>query len=161
MIPNLIKLAKSHPYCVLPPGIHRATLAEIEKRFAITPYRMRLFRGFCLACELLVVAGCKSIYLDGSFTTSKVHPEDFDACWDLEGVDLSKVDATLLNVASPRTAQKQKFGGEFLIIDVNPSSVGAILDFFQTDCETGERKGILLLDSNSVKSYMEGMDDQE
>lgn len=146
MIPKLIKLTDSHPYHVLPPGIHKATLEEIRERFAVTPYRMSRFRGFCSACESLVAAGCKRIYLDGSFTTSKNHPEDFDACWDPEGVDISKVDATLRDFSNSRAAQKQKFGGEFFIIDFNSLTGLTMLDFFQTDRETGERKGILLLE---------------
>ncbi len=146
MIPKLIKLTESHPHFVLPPGIHKATFEEIRERFAVTTYRMRLFEGFCLACQSLVAAGCQRIYLDGSFTTSKNHPGDFDACWDPEGVDFSKVDSTLRDFSNRRAAQKQKFGGEFFIIDFNSLTGLTMLDFFQSDKETGERKGILLLE---------------
>ena len=146
MIPKLIQLCDSHPLFVLPPGTHRATLEEIEVNFAITPYRQRLFRGFCSGCESLLAAGCGAIYLDGSFTTSKIHPGDFDACWDPAGVDLTKIDATLLDFSNRRAAQKQKYGGEFFISSANALPGLPYLDFFQQDRETGYKKGILLLD---------------
>ncbi len=113
MIPKLIRLTQSHPHYVLPPGIHKATLEEIKEEFAVTPYRMHLFRGFCSASESLVAAGCQRIYLDGSFTTSKNHPGNFDACWDPEGVNLGKVDSTILNDLPPRTEQKKNLVENF------------------------------------------------
>ena len=40
----------------------------------------------------LRAAGCKRAYIDGSFITTKEHPGDFDACWDLDGVDFDVID---------------------------------------------------------------------
>jgi hypothetical protein len=36
-------------------------------------------------------AGCKRVYLNGSFVTSKDEPGDFDACWDPTGVDFERI----------------------------------------------------------------------
>ena len=56
---------------VLPPGVHPATLQEIEKRFATNAKRRALFDGFCRAVDALRKAGCTAIFLDGSFVTAR------------------------------------------------------------------------------------------
>ena len=148
MIPHLIDIGSGCPWPVLPPGVHKATLGEIDSVFAYTPYRKKLFSGFRNALSNLNEAGCKSVYLDGSYTTGKNHPEDFDACWDPDGVNLEKLDPILLDFSNNRSAQKKKYGGEFFIISTFAKSGITFLDFFQTDRYTGHRKGILLLDFN-------------
>lgn len=40
----------------------------------------------------LRAAGCKRAYIDGSFINAKERPGDFDACWDLDGVDFDVID---------------------------------------------------------------------
>ena len=145
MIPNLIDLGNGCPFPVLPPGIHVSTLTEVKEYFAYTPWRIQLFNGFCLGISSLVAAGCNKIYLNGSYTTAKLHPGDFDACWDITDVDVNNVDSTLFNFEHERALQKQKFGGEFFIIDPNSPDGTLILDFFQTDRYTRKQKGILLI----------------
>ena len=75
----------------LPPGVHFATWLEIENRLIFNPRRQRLLAGFRQACEELRKAGCRLVYLDGSFVTRKEHPGDFDACWDIQNVDEEKL----------------------------------------------------------------------
>ncbi|MBY0503056.1 MAG: hypothetical protein K2X03_04050 [Bryobacteraceae bacterium] len=76
----------------LPPGVHFAQWAEVEERLAFNPRRRRLLAGFREACDLLRRAGCGLVYLDGSFVTTKPHPGDFDACWDIQDVDEEALD---------------------------------------------------------------------
>ena len=71
----------------LPPGVHVATWEEIEERLAFNIRRRRLLAGFREACGLLRRAGCKLVYLDSSFVSTKEHPGDFDACWGIQNVD--------------------------------------------------------------------------
>ena len=56
---------------VLPPGIHDATLEEIEERFAINEKRRKLFEGLRKSLAALRLAGCTVVFLDGSFITDK------------------------------------------------------------------------------------------
>lgn len=35
--------------------------------------------------------GARQVWLNGSFVTSKDEPAGFDACWDIEGVDLNRL----------------------------------------------------------------------
>jgi hypothetical protein len=72
----------------LPPGIHQVTWEEFTKRFGITRHRCKLLGGLKRALDSLKAAGCQTVYVDGSFITEKKVPGDFDACWDINGVNL-------------------------------------------------------------------------
>jgi len=144
MIPDLIDIGGD--WNVLPPGIHDATLEEITEKYASNTLRKLLFEGLKKAVKALSFAGCKTIYLDGSFVTAKTNPGDWDMCWSLVGVDANKLDPILLDFRDKRKNQKLKFLGECF-----PSSVGAdangttFLDYFQKDRITGKTKGIIRL----------------
>src|SRR3546814_16344804 len=84
MIPTFI-YREGAPLGVLPPGVHFASLEEIEKRFATNERRRSLFKGITEVAETLRRAGCRVMFLDGSFVTDKELPEDFDGCWDAHG----------------------------------------------------------------------------
>jgi hypothetical protein len=49
--------------------------------------------------------------------TEKIHPNDFDGCWDSTNVDAALLDPVLLNFDNGRAAQKKKFRGEMFIAD--------------------------------------------
>lgn len=128
---------------VLPPGIHDATLSEIENRFATNDKRKRLFDGFKKGVKSLTTAGCSNIFLDGSFVTAKTEPVDYDACWDTVGVDVNKLDPVLLDFSNGRKNQKLKFLGEFFPSSIRANRQSTFMDFFQTDMYTGRKKGII------------------
>lgn len=143
VIPALVSVAADAPWPVLPPGIHDTSLAEIAAVFATTPHRQWLFDGFTRAADALRLAGCACLYLDGSFTTGKPHPHDYDGCWDHRGIDFALLDPVLLEFADKRAAQKRKYLGEmFPALSPNGAS-GTFLDFFQIEKFSGAPKGIL------------------
>jgi hypothetical protein len=80
----------------LPPGIHPATFAEVAARFGTTQHRQNLLDGLKRGLENLRAAGCKTVYLDGSFVTEKLHPNDFDLCWESADVDPVLLEPELL-----------------------------------------------------------------
>jgi hypothetical protein len=131
----------------LPPGIHEASWEEVEARFGHTRHRQHLLGGLRAAARALADAGCRRVYVDGSFVSSKGHPEDFDACWDPSGVDVGKLDPTLLQFANGRAAQKAKFGGELFPSTssaVGPPGFEAFVEFFQRTRD-GNPKGIIAI----------------
>jgi hypothetical protein len=131
----------------LPPGIHAATWDEIADRFGTTPQRRALLSGLRTALQALQAAGCRMVYIDGSFVTTKLVPNDFDACWDIEGVDPDRLDPVLLTFDDGRSAQKAKYLGELFPAQLSEGgSGGSFLAFFQVDKETGNPKGIVALD---------------
>ncbi len=143
MIPDLAPMPGS-PWTVLPPGVHEASFGEVEAAFATSAWRRELFGGLVDASERLRVAGCPTIYLDGSYVTGKPRPGDFDACWDPSGVDGSKLDPVFLEFGNGRAAQKAAFKGEFFPSSMICADVGqAFIEFFQLDRFTGNKKGII------------------
>lgn len=133
----------------LPLGIHQATWEEFAATFDTSPYRKPLVDGLYRAAVVFKAAGCSTMYVDGSFVTTKEKPGDYDVCWEPTGVDPSLLDPVFLDFGNKRMSQKLKYGGEFF-----PSTARAeaappyrtFLDFFQVDKNTGKRKGIIALD---------------
>lgn len=66
-----------------------------------------------MALAALNRAGCSRVYIDGSFVTVKREPGDYDACWDIDGVNVEALDSVFLDFSKGRAAQKRKYFGEF------------------------------------------------
>ena len=135
----------------LPSGEHVASWVEIVDRFGWTSWRRGLLDGLSEAASLLAVAGCRKIWLNGSFVTAKDTPGDFDAVWDDSGVDESGLDPVFFDLARGRKAQKMRFGGELFPNWVNPSSDSLFSEFFQHD-RTGRQKGIVVFNPAEVNT---------
>ena len=151
MIPAFIEVPGA-PYLVLPPGIHWATLAEVEERFATTSRRQWLFEGLVQAVNALQEAGCRRLFLDGSFVSAKDNPRDYDGCWDPRGVVAARLDPVLLDFKEGRRAQKGKYRGELFIAMTRNGTSGTFLDFFQIEKHTGELKGIVGISFNNISA---------
>ncbi len=133
----------------LPPGEHLASWVEIIERFGWTPWRRSLLDGLSEAASFLAVAGCRRIWLNGSFVTAKETPGDFDVVWDDTGIDESVLDPIFFDLSGGRKAQKARFGGELFPNWVNLSSDSVFSEFFQQD-RTGRRKGIVVFNPAEV-----------
>ena len=128
----------------LPEGVHEASWDEIVQRFGWNQRRRRLLDGLAEAIELLARAGCRRLWLNGSFVTVKDEPGDFDACWDVESVDLDAIDPVLLDLSSGRAEQKRRFGGELFPNIIESGSGLMFTEFFQNDLDAG-RKGVVVI----------------
>ena len=138
MIPNFDKRGN------LPPGIHRATWKDICTRFGTTEHRKKLLQGLKKALDELKQAGCVKAYLDGSFVTVEQRPNDYDVCWEVDGVDPDKLDNVLLDVEWTRGQIKEKYLGD--VLPNLPRIPGHnLLWLFQTDRD-GNKKGIIAID---------------
>lgn len=139
----------------LPSGLHPADWPEFQRRFGQTPRRQTLLTGLFQAGRLLKLAGCRTLYIDGSFVTAKLEPGDFDACWDVSGVDLAILAPIFLDFSSDRAAQKAQFGGELFPAQLPEGSTGQQwLDFFQRD-RNGRSKGVLVLSLQDIPGEVE------
>ena len=100
----------------LPPGMHLATLAEVEAVFATTSRRRHLFEGLRRAIQNLHAAGVRRVFIDGSFVTTKADPNDIDGCWEwTEEVRLDLLDPVLLDFAQSRQTMQRKYGVDFFL----------------------------------------------
>lgn len=134
---------------ILPYGIHHCSWQELECKFACNAERSLLLDGLKAAARNLKLSGCRDLYLDGSFVTTKAVPGDFDGCWSVKGVDDQLLDPTLLDFSFERLFQKLKYKGELFPAEFEEGSSGKTwLDFFQQDKNTGLPKGILHIDLN-------------
>jgi len=131
----------------LPAGVHPTTWDEIDAKYGYNVHRARLLEGLKRGVRSLRIAGCRLVYLNGSFITAKRLPEDYDVCWDETGVDLDVIDPVLINFENKQEAQKRKYFGEFFpttfIAQLSPRLF--YLDFFQRIPFTEEMKGICQL----------------
>lgn len=136
----------------LPPGVHWADWDDVQHRFGSTEHRRRLLAGLRAALAALKIAGCRALYLDGSFVTSKATPNDYDACWDVAGVDPKQLDPVLLTFDPGRMLQKAKYGGELFPASWAANQAGQpFLNFFQVDKLTGDPKGIVAINLDGWK----------
>ena len=100
-----------------------------------------------MAIDSLRWAGCHTVYIDGSFVTSKEMPNDFDACWEEEGVAPELLDPELLRFDAGRAMQKARYLGELFPASIEATAEGlSFLEFFQTDRGTGRSKGIVAVE---------------
>lgn len=135
------------PWDFVSAGVHALSLKEFEKVFVFNPHRRKQFLGLIRALNNLKVAGCSTVFIDGSYVTQKPLPGDYDACWDITNIDATKLDPIFGDFDNDRASQKQKYEGEFF-----PASWGAdtqgtkYLDFFQIEKHSGAKKGIIMLD---------------
>jgi hypothetical protein len=128
----------------LPPGIHWSHWDEFVARFGLNSHRLVLIRGLEGAIDSLWCAGCQHVFIDGSFTSQKEFPSDYDGCWDINGVQIHLLDPVLLDFSNGRARQKLKYGGELFPAQMPESSSNRIfLDFFMADKNTGLPKGIV------------------
>jgi len=141
MIPDFVDIGS--PWRVLPHGIHTGTIEDVREKFANNPRRRELFEGLLDACRALSAAGCKQIFLDGSFVTEKPTPGDYDVCWDPTNVNVNKLDPVFLDFRDFRKKQKQIYGGEFFPSSSKADGSRTFIEYFQTDKYTGIEKGII------------------
>ena len=132
----------------LPTGVHFCEWEEFVERFGTNALRLRLMRGLQMAMEQLKAAGCRTIYINGSFVTIKADPGDFDACWDREDVDIDylRIHAPRLLNHYDRAEQKAKYRGELFPSDQPIGNYGMdSFELFQRDRKQN-RKGIIAID---------------
>ena len=137
---------------LLPEGEHRASWDEIVGMFSWNQRRRQLLDGLIDGLTILAESGCRQVWLNGSFVTSKDEPGDFDCVWDTDGVDLRILKVLcpeILELDGHRLSQKLRFGGEFLPNIVESSSGRKFSDFFSNrpngnckrNCASTSRKG--------------------
>jgi hypothetical protein len=115
----------------LPPGIHRATRAELVERFGTTARRRELLAGLREALLRLAAAGCPAVWLDGSFVTSEEVPDDYDGAWEIAGVDVTRLDETFIGQHSPGKT-KAKYSGTLMRVSaLADPSWSEVLEFFR------------------------------
>jgi len=117
---------------VLDPGIYEMTWKEFYDSFSFSRRRKELLEGLEKVVAILRETGATHIYIDGSFVTDKVNPNDWDACYDCP---LSQLD--ILAKMYPfgnKKEQKKEYKGELYFAGHSPFYPNrdvSYLSFFQ------------------------------
>jgi hypothetical protein len=135
-------------------GEHEATWTEVVQRLGFSPKRKALLEGLLRVARELAARGAIVLFIDGSFVTRKRNPSDFDCCYELQGLDFDSLPPVFRDLASPRTAQKNEYGGEFLPASaiarhIPPQPPEPYRTFFAHD-KAGNPKGIVALDLRTL-----------
>jgi hypothetical protein len=136
------------------PGIHEVTWQEFVDKFGYTEQRVDLIKGLMKAVTDLRSCGCIVIYVDGSFVTKKLSPNDIDVCWDRAGVDIYRLEVVhpvFVDDYTPgRQRQKAKYKCEFFQAQWKDTGSGKyFLDLFQQSKED-KPKGILQINIEKI-----------
>jgi hypothetical protein len=134
----------------LVPGVHFMTWNDFYDRFSFSPKRKELLEGLERAIDTLRQCGCTVIFIDGSFVTQKLDPNDYDACWEgeirLVVPNMQVIEPLFLDFSNGRKSQKHKYKGEIFPAEIPADSLGtSYLDFFQQISFTNEKKGIVAI----------------
>ena len=137
----------------LVPGIHFMTWDDFYDQFNFSPKRKILLEGLEGAIDIFRQCGCTIIYIDGSFVTQKLEPNDYDACWegdwDLVTINLARLEPVFIDfvdLSTGRKKQKLKYGGEIFPAEFSADSMGtSYLDFFQQIRFSSNKKGIVAI----------------
>lgn len=136
----------------LPHGIHEMTWEEFYDRFSFSPKRKFLLEGLERAIDTLRQCECTVIYIDGSFVTQKLEPNDYDACWegdcDIVCLNMLKLEPLFIDLAdlsTGRKGQKSKYKGEIFPSFIEADKGISYLDFFQQIRFSTDKKGIVAI----------------
>lgn len=138
------------PNGLLEVGVHLATWSEIVQNFGLSGHRRNLLeQGTLKALRHLRDAGVTDVWLDGSMTSEKDRPSDYDLCYAVWQADLGKLDpvlrSPLASTQDGRQGMRRKYRGDVL---PQERPTGGFLEFFQQD--HGTPKGIIKVDMKSL-----------
>jgi len=113
-------------------GIYELTWEEFISEFSFSPRRKYLISGLEKVVKILKEANCECIFINGSFISDKLEPNDWDACFK----DTYRMNDYLYNKYPELFDQykcKEKYFGDLFqanaITDI--STEIRFLDFFQ------------------------------
>lgn len=67
------------------------TLTEFEQHFVRNEWRKERFKNALIFFEIFCACGCSTVFIGGSFVSTKINPDDIDLCFDLQDVDYDKL----------------------------------------------------------------------
>jgi hypothetical protein len=146
MIPKFIEIEYIG---YLPEGIYECTLDELENTFGKSnEKRKKLFAKLLEFIHDIKSIGCDTLFIDGSFITTKELPKDIDVLWDYEGIKYENFKWESIELKLPiifnRYERELKYKLDIFPAKLEEGASGKLfLDFFQQIKETNLKKGII------------------
>lgn len=147
MYAKIFMVPEYRPDGFLPIGIWSSSLEEIKERYTYNIFRKTLFNKLLVLIDDLKRIKCNRIYIDGSFITTKLKPNDIDVCWE-EGTGSNyNLEKGGLPILFDPPFAKAFYGLDIFPARYMESSSGILfIDFFQRVKYSTEKKGIIALD---------------
>jgi hypothetical protein len=135
----------------LPPGEHPVSWSDLEARFGGPSIKRQVITKKLRELALMLRdAGGKWLFVDGSYTTARERPGDWDGCFLENGINWGTADPLLLDINKNRDAIKAKYGCDVFVAHSIEGTTGKpFRDFFQ-ETQAGKPKGVLVLDLGTV-----------
>ncbi len=125
----------------LPPGIHDATIEEVQQRYSYNKKRVTLFTALLEVVEILRGCACPEIHLDGSFITAKEQPGDYDLCYESTGITPTQ---EFYEFLKNRETRKERYMGDIFARMPQPPYYFDHVQHWQTDSREDDiAKGII------------------
>ncbi len=130
---------------LLPPGVHSAAMAEIERKFGFSPKRRSLIEnGLKPVAQELRRLGFSEVYLGGTFVSTKPSPDDIDGYLHTR-LDSKTLDAIVQRQEAWRTRYQLDFYPAYEDLE-GESSIAYWQSWFgHTDDDPPKEKGIVKL----------------
>jgi hypothetical protein len=137
------------PSGYLPPGRYLATWTEIVDRFSTNPHRTALSEMLLEALRMLAKAGCRQVWINGSYVTDKERPGDVDVLYDAWAVRPNELDQLFRSETAAARADRNKiYGGDYFPV-YDDELDGALISHFETD-RSDIPKGIVQLSLSTL-----------
>lgn len=133
----------------LPEGVHAASWIEVAETLSFSSRRRAMLVALYVALGHLKQAGCKRVWLGGSFVRTKANPMDIDVVWDIDGVDPDLLHPAFLT-PDAREWTKAVFASEFFPSHiVEGASNLPMVEFFQR-MRDGRPCGVVEVDLDTL-----------
>jgi hypothetical protein len=136
----------------LPPGEYTvSSWSDFVDRYGYNQRRLGILGDIRRWLLHVQAAGCRTAWIDGSFICANDSPGDYDACWDVTGVDRTLIDPHLIGgTDADLDAAKATFGGDIRPdLGSPPASNRHYIKIFQLD-RLNQAKGIVRLDLRTL-----------
>ena len=128
------------------------TYGEFEKEFGFNESRTDKLKRVLLFLKILKSLGCASVYIAGSFVTSKEFPNDIDLCVDATNIDYLKLTKEYPEFLQTKGIEKIKKEHSVHFAAFFDFGSTEILDWFKKDRDDNPR-GLVKIYLNDIDDY--------
>jgi hypothetical protein len=124
---------------------------QLIERFGTNPRRFKQLDNALRFFRIFYACGCRFVYIDGSFVSTKKYPEDIDLCFDTTGMDSDKLEKEFPALFVPNEVGKIHRELQCHIFTFSENST-RFFDMLSEDRE-GNPKGFIKLNLKDLPIY--------
>jgi hypothetical protein len=124
------------------------TYEKFVTYFGTNPGRKQQIDNALFYFRIFYQCGCRKVYIDGSFVSTKKNPGDIDLCFDLTGVDIGNIKRVFPEFFDPNEIGRIRRQDQCHIFHFDNED-RFMLELFSADRE-GNPKGLVKLILNNI-----------